>query len=433
MDTLSFFISFVEKLKNNWPWIKDHPLIFITTSSVIAIIFLMDRNRKTINILKESHKNSVDKLEKSIQDLQIKLPPIDIPEIDIYNLKDQLKYFARIEAGKYSNGHAISANLSKIYTKEWNSLDRTGSGWQLRWFILNTFKNLGDKQSIEFITEHGLKSNSQILQAYSANLVGQLSDSINLDINSGFEVVSQLENLKNSVDSSVKNESIWALNRINKTPINFKGFSDKSFFAYTFVKSKIQLYQSSSSKPKLRTEDFKGLNFNRSGIVECAQIIGNYDFIIKICAENLSSLTEILMRGIQKDVLVGSTRTFIEVDEPFRYRWYRKRSDNEKKKPEGICYVLIRAEAPTSTDAIVTCLLDIKDVTDATAVYGEVDVIAKIEGSELQRNKAITKIREIPFIQTTESYLVVKRDEENLDFWPNEDKTLKEIKGEIEQ
>lgn len=59
---------------------------------------------------------------------------------------------------------------------------------------------------------------------------------------------------------------------------------------------------------------------------------------------------------------------------------------------------------------LVVCLMDISEVVEAAAVYGESDVIVKIETSspELRDSVIMGKIRKIPYVEFTRTYAVTQ-------------------------
>ena len=57
---------------------------------------------------------------------------------------------------------------------------------------------------------------------------------------------------------------------------------------------------------------------------------------------------------------------------------------------------------------MVVCAEDIRGVSEAAAVYGEVDVILKIEGkSEQDQDQTWFEVRKIPFIKDTQTYRLI--------------------------
>ena len=364
-------------------------------------------------------------LNRRIQPVSIETG--QIPDISPGNLNNHLQVFYKIQSAKGRIEIEVGKRIVNLYSVilERLSGNRNEFRWTLKWHILNAFRNLETNDAIDAIIEKGLRFQCPIIQAHSANLIGQMHELVN-KYEKKSKIIEELQSLYKSTEiSTIKNESLWALNRIKKQKNNFNGFTENGVLAYVFIKTEMILEIGENFNHDEPVENFaEQIQFGKTGVLEAARIVGDYDIIIVIFAENLGSLTAILMREIQKYAQVQSTRTFIAVDEPFRYQWFRD-YPNKKNMPiritPGISYVLIRANAPTSTDAIVTCLLDCEQVISVFAVYGEVDVIAKIVGDESERDRTLIKIRKIPYIKTTDSYSVVKgvSSRETLDYWKN--------------
>ena len=281
-----------------------------------------------------------------------------------------------------------------------NLLEKSNNQVGLRWYIFKALSQIQDEEAVELILKKGLNDPEPAIQAHAAHLLGQLKFKRAKD-----ELIDKCQDRHRCV----RVQSRWALMQLGEEPPVSQEYSNP-LLAYILIKgAPTQVDNDDQSRIARLRKDFKLRE--TWGIVECGIVIGNYDFIIKVLAENLESLNELVLGMLPHLNWVHLTRTFVVVSEPRLYYWCR-RSD-----AEYISYVVIETQSLDS-NSLVTCLMDIREVSEAATIYGGFDVVAKIKVNDLKhRDEVLTLIGKIPCVRMTSTYPVMI--EPRNSYWDN--------------
>ena len=339
---------------------------------------------------------------------------------------------AIIELGRLGSLKAIRPLISFIDRKD---LVEVG----LRWHIYTALSNIETNEEVETellqdlvdcLVEKGLSDPEPAIQANVANLLGQLRHKRSKDfLLSGKAkykdiLISKCNDRYACVRSQARLTVMNLWNDLSLAPVPKMPESSKAYplLAYVLIKwsadSSLNVYSD-------RIEMLRKYKFSESlGVVQGGAIYGNHDIIVKVVSDNIVSLNELVMRKIQGLDWVVSTRTLIVVNEPRSYYWSRRL---EKNAPRFVSYVLIQAVALKSA-GLVTCLMDVPEVSEAATVYGQPDVLAKIEVDKQELRDAVLteKILRLPSIESTFSYSVISHprnyywDDSNYFVFPDE-------------
>ncbi|NJR48621.1 MAG: hypothetical protein HC780_02760 [Leptolyngbyaceae cyanobacterium CSU_1_3] len=301
------------------------------------------------------------------------------------------KLDAVIKLGELNNPQAIKP-LKSLLEKE-----HTIHEVSLRWQIFKTLSEIKDEdeEGARLLLEKGLSDPEPIIQAHAANLLGQLKYQ---------PATANLLTKCHAGHRCVRVQARRAILQMGNNAPELLSEDSHPLLAYILIKG---LADTSVDADRSRTKQLRDLRLDAvSGVVEGGVIQGDYDVLIKVIAENMEALNELLISKIQLLGWVKSTRTFIVVNEPLQYYWCRQLSSKPQEK--FVVYVLIKAPA-LSSDRLVACLMDVPEVSEAATVYGQYDVIAKIEASSLERRDEVLskKIIRIPSVTATHSYPVV--------------------------
>jgi DNA-binding Lrp family transcriptional regulator/predicted AAA+ superfamily ATPase len=319
----------------------------------------------------------------------------------------------KLQAGAHVSSQAIE--LLK------HLLDRNSSDMEigLRWYIFNALAQISDEEGIELILKKGLCDPEPAIQAHAAHLLGHLQ--VKQASNELVKHINQeLNDRCQNSHQCVRTQSRWAMMQLQERPEIAAPEPPTPLLAYVLVKGALG---TSAYDDQLRLKALRNMPRRGScGIVECGVTYGDYDFIIKVMAENMQSLNDLIMGNIPSLNWVKSTRTFIVVNEPRRHYWRRRSCSITPKAAKYVSYVFLEADTLCSAQAsasLIACLMDIEEVAEAATVYGYSDVIAKIEAPTLERRDAILtdKISRIPSVSSTHSYPVINSTKNT--YWDN--------------
>lgn len=285
------------------------------------------------------------------------------------------------EMGKIGNPLAIE-HLKGVMTSEKKGV---------RWFVYTALAQIGEPEGIDMLIQSGLNDSEPALQAHTAQLLSRYTHAQARDM-----LISKSKDSEHRCVRMYASRAAMVLGSDLKVDIDPLG----EFFAYALIKA-----------PKMDTDTIQkklqSIKFGKkNGIIESALVAGEYDIIVKVVAEDIDSLNEIVMHRIQGLLEVERTNTFIVINEPRLYYWQRPVSLTYNKN-RYITYVLVKVPALYS-GGVVVCLMDLPEVVEAAAVYGESDVIVKIETSMQEERDSVImeKIRRIPFVEFTRTYAV---------------------------
>jgi DNA-binding Lrp family transcriptional regulator/tetratricopeptide (TPR) repeat protein len=281
-------------------------------------------------------------------------------------------------------------------------LEKSSSSVSLRWQILKAMAQIKDDETADFlvkneaidlIVKRGLGDPEAAIQAHAAHLLGQLQHKP-----SAKKLLAKCKD----EHRCVRVQARWAVKQLGEEPPEFQEKTNP-LLAFILMKGSAP---TSEHDDQSRINHLKSLRLRDTcGVVECGNTCGNYDFLIKILAENIESLNELVMGMIPHLNWVKLTRTFVVVTEPRLYYWRRPL---RAQSPKYISYVWIETSGLNS-DSLVASLMDVPEVSEVATVYGGFDVIAKIEAEEpTLRDTILTqKIARLPFVNTTVTYPVI--------------------------
>jgi len=291
-------------------------------------------------------------------------------------------------------------------------LEKDGSPVSLRWQILKALAQIKDdenadilvkNEAIDLIVKRGLEDREAAIQAHAAHLLGQLQHKPSAD--------KLLAKCKDN-HRCVRVQARWAVKQLGMEPPECEEKTNP-LLAFILMKGAAL---TSEHDDRSRINHLKSLKLRDTcGVVECGNTCGNYDFLIKILAENIESLNELVMGMIPHLNWVKLTRTFVVVTEPRLYYWRRPALTSRQKY---ISYVWIETSGLNS-DSLVASLMDVPEVSEVATVYGGFDVIAKIEAEEpMLRDTILTqKIARLPFVDSTVTYPVITSHDHS--YWDN--------------
>ncbi|WP_088239868.1 Lrp/AsnC ligand binding domain-containing protein [Calothrix rhizosoleniae] len=341
-----------------------------------------------VSYIRDEHSRRFDEIRQKVDKLRKQLS-----EKDLFK-----KINAVIQIGELGNLQGVEL-LKNILEKE--GLVPIG----LRWHILKALSQIKGYESIGLIIQNGLNDKREpVIQAHAANLLGQLKVKRAKDI---------LLNKCSHDYHCVRFQARWAVTQLGEEVPALKCEESIPSMAYLLIKGNVDTLENDV----LQIQQLKSLTPNKNfGIVECGVTYGDFDFLIKVFATNSEYLNEFILETIQNLDWVQSTRTFYVINVPQMYYWKRQPRTQDTK---FISYIMIKSTPPLDSASLVVSLMDIPEVSEAAAVYGEFDVIAKIEASSLELRDAILikKISRTPSVGSTHTYPVL--DHPHNSYWDN--------------
>jgi DNA-binding Lrp family transcriptional regulator len=281
----------------------------------------------------------------------------------------------------------------------------------LRWHIFKSLQQVASNQAINLLIKEGLSDEEPVIRSHVINLLGQFfgqNKNLRKLVVENKQSFIKLEDkmLSRLNDSNeyqcVKTQAYWALRQIKSEKVKSPPKGSGKIVAYILIKGPKGLPDRSHVKQLQEIHDP-----TYGGIIEGGQILGDWDFIVKVLAEDIESLHSIVMRQFHGLGWVESTRTLVVINEPRLYYWRRLPSTQKSGRDFSSAYVFIRTPALT-TGGLIASLMDIDEVTEAGGLYGGRDVIAKIEAIDQEhRDRAIVeKVGKIPFVEFTQTYVI---------------------------
>lgn len=164
------------------------------------------------------------------------------------------------------------------------------------------------------------------------------------------------------------------------------------------------------------------LGFEKSLISELKSIehvkevhgtLGIYDIVAKLEADSDEKIKETVTKKIRQMKKIGSTMTLMKVEGEDLFKANREKlMGSLLGKNESQAYVVIHCEQGKE-EYVLRNLNEIPEVKEADIVYGNYDVVGKIESeNHKELEKIITKkIRKLQFIRTTMTLNVIKEQE----------------------
>ncbi|MGQ0792225.1 MAG: Lrp/AsnC ligand binding domain-containing protein [Nitrosopumilaceae archaeon] len=141
--------------------------------------------------------------------------------------------------------------------------------------------------------------------------------------------------------------------------------------------------------------------------------LGLYDIIAKLEADSDEKIKQTITEKIRKVEKIGSTMTLMKVAGEELFKANREKlMGSLLGKNDAQAYIVIHCEQGKE-DLVLRDLNEIPEVKEADVVYGNYDVVGKIEAeNHKELEKIITKkIRKLKFIRTTMTLNVVKEQE----------------------
>lgn len=135
-------------------------------------------------------------------------------------------------------------------------------------------------------------------------------------------------------------------------------------------------------------------------ILEASVVEGPYDLLVKVVAMTEPDFDGLIMTMLQSLPWVEYTRTFRVIGMPGYLHWFRN-IDAFSNNQEPVSWVFAKVPSPQS-GGVVTCALEVPEVTEAAAVFGDYDVVLRVMARDEQnRIEAMTRIRQIPYADDT--------------------------------
>lgn len=264
----------------------------------------------------------------------------------------------------------------------------------VKWHILLSMSKISPSSLDALIAERALRDQYRVIRAYAAHLATRRrSDEVSRAL--------QAAATDSSEEQWVAQFYYRALGRAEfgggLTPPE-----QDPILAYVFVKAATTNYREIfDDLERLRVQDGKGL-------IEAGAVQGDHDFILKVIGPHKDSIDEFVMSSLQSLPWVEGTHTFFAIGPPQYFHWIRRRATGGGDRPPGeITWVLVRVPVAHS-GGVVVCAAEIANVVEAITVFGEADVIIKVQGdNEQTADQAIAQFRSIPYAERTESYRLV--------------------------
>jgi DNA-binding Lrp family transcriptional regulator len=346
-----------------------------------------------LSYIQEEYATHFDKMAQIVRELRHDLNQDDLNQDDLI-----LRLNAVIKLGKLGSPQA--AKLLKSYL-----LSKKNIEVSLRWHIFKALAQMKDDEALDLLARRGLEDVEPSIQAYTAHLLGQLKQ-----VSAAEKLLAKCEDNHRSVRMQAR----WAAKQLGLEP-PIPEEKSNPLLAFILIKT---------SMPTSENDDFSRVNHLRSlrlrdtcGVIECGITYGNYDLLVKVLAENVEALNEIVMGMMPHLNYVKLTRTFIVVNEPRLYYWRRPPIPQSNQANKYISYVWLETLG-LSSDSLISCLMDIPEVSEAATVYGGFDVIAKIETTDPNSRDVILtqKIARLPFVESTVTYPIMVN---NHSYWDN--------------
>ena len=152
---------------------------------------------------------------------------------------------------------------------------------------------------------------------------------------------------------------------------------------------------------------------NIENVKEVHGTLGLYDIIAKLEADSEENLKNTVTEKIRKVDKIGSTMTLTKVEGEELFKVDREKLMGSILGKTGAqAYVVIHCDQ-TREDLVLRDLNKIPEVKEADVVYGNYDVIGKIEAENHKdlENIITKKIRNLEFVRTTMTLNVVQEQE----------------------
>ncbi len=152
---------------------------------------------------------------------------------------------------------------------------------------------------------------------------------------------------------------------------------------------------------------------NIENVKEVHGTLGLYDIIAKLEADSVDKLTQTITEKIRNVGNIGSTMTLTKAEGEELFKVDREKlMGSILGKTAAQAYVVIHCDQARE-DLVLRDLNKIPEVKEADIVYGNYDVIGKVEAQnhkELE-NIITKKIRNLEFVRTTMTLNVVQEQE----------------------
>ena len=189
-------------------------------------------------------------------------------------------------------------------------------------------------------------------------------------------------------------EAAWAINKMDDSFICQQTYkpntADSKCLAFVLIKGLAPTNQT-------LVEDFDRINrLSKYGVMEVGVVYGTYNTIIKVLSDNINDLNQTILRDLQDLPWVESTRTLIVINEKCISHWTKASITYQGSSLSSMSYILFSTPA-SDTHGLISCLWDYSfsqsRIVEAAGVYGEADVIARIEAATDQdRDNLICRI-----------------------------------------
>ena len=245
----------------------------------------------------------------------------------------------------------------------------------------------------ELISERALRDDDSVIKAYAAHLAGR----------------AKAENVSHALRNAPLTEAAWVAQfyrraqreqGITTGPVAVESFPE---IAYVFVTAP------AASRPGI-FEELSGLQIQDGvGIIEAGLVQGDHDVVLKIMGPSKGHIDEFVMNVVQSIQWIESTHTFLVINPPQYFHWARPNVGQASETT----WILLRVPVAQS-GGVVICAQDVPAIVEAAAVFGEADVIVKIQGdSQARVDDAAAELRTIPYAERTQtSRLITGREQQ---------------------
>jgi DNA-binding Lrp family transcriptional regulator len=387
------------------------PAFFVALLFLIYVVVLRRREEKKNEELVRELRNSNERLEREYSlvknernDLQAKVRSSPKSSSEIRELTEiscstdraaKINYLVRFAQREEEELKYFPVGTLEILARKDKSLG-------VRRYAAKALARMKSHKSYKVVLDLAESDPHPAMNIYALFLCGKyLPESSNLKDLVKPGLVKLLQDSK----LSLRQEAAWALNKMDDSFVYSQTYKssevDNHCMAFVLIRGLPE-----SNQTVLR--DFTRINkFCKYGVLEFGIIYGKFSVIAKILADNVSDLNQIILRDMQDLKWVESTRSLVVINERCSSCWSKDPKISSKK---SISYVLFSTPA-SDTHGLIACLWDYSfsksRVAESAGVYGESDVLARIEAdSDQERDKLICRIiRELsPLIKSCEVF-----------------------------
>jgi DNA-binding Lrp family transcriptional regulator len=328
-------------------------------------------------VKKERNELRADARNKGLLASQFK----ELNELTKLQRSEKLIYILRFAQKHEQELRFININPIKILAKD-KSLG-------VRRYATKSLARVKTKESFEAVLDLVDTDPHPAIQVFALYLCGKYLPEV-VELKKAFYPrIKQI--IQENTSPLINQEAAWVINKMDDVYVHPQTYrpndDDSKCLAFVLIKGLAPNNQS-------LLEDFNRINrLSKYGIMEFGIVFGTYNTIIKVLSDNINDLNQTILRDLQDLSWVESTRTLIVINERYISYWSKSSNINRVK---SMSYVLFSTPA-SDTHGLISCLWDYdfsqSRIIEAAGVYGEADVIARIEAdSDQERDNLICRI-----------------------------------------